>query len=62
MPEPPKEIVHEAVEEVKALEREADLGASPRTPAILVGGVALLAGVLVTFLLVVAFAAYYLSK
>ena len=62
MPESPREIVHDVVEEVKELEREAEVGVSPRTPLILLGGMTMLIGVVVVFLLVVAFAAYYLTK
>jgi hypothetical protein len=62
MPESPKEIVHEVVEEVKELEHEAELGESPRTPFILVGGMMVLIAVIVGFLLVLAFTAYYVTK
>ena len=62
MPESPKEIVHDVVEEVKELEHEAELGQSARTPLILVGGVTLLVAVIVAVLLVLAFTAYYVSK
>jgi hypothetical protein len=61
MPETPH-IVHEAVEEVKSLEHEAAVGESARTPAILVGGIAVFVSVIVVVLLVIAFLAYYLSK
>jgi hypothetical protein len=54
-------IVHDVVEEVKSLEHEAEEGASARTPAILVSGVALFLSVVVAILLVGAFLAYYLS-
>jgi hypothetical protein len=60
MPEA-RHIVHDVVEEVKSLEHEAEEGASARTPAILVGGVTLFVGVVVSILLVGAFLAYYLS-
>jgi hypothetical protein len=62
MPESPKEIVHDVVEEVKELEHEAELGESPRTPFILMGGVMLLVVVIVGILLVLAFTAYYVTK
>ena len=61
MPEAPH-IVHDAVEEVKSLEHEAEEGASARTPLILVGGVGLFVAAVVVILLIVAFLAYYLSK
>jgi hypothetical protein len=62
MPETPKEIAHEVVEEVKALEHEAEIGASARTPAIVVGGITLVVGTIVTIVLIIAFTAYYLAK
>jgi hypothetical protein len=55
-------VVHDAVEEVKSLEHEAEVGESARTPAILVGGVALFVGAVVVILLVISFTAYYLTK
>jgi len=62
MPESPRELAHDLVEEVKSLEHEAEEGASARTPAIVVGGVAVVAGAVVVVVLVVAFLAYYLTK
>jgi hypothetical protein len=62
MPETPKEIVHEVVEEVKDLEHEAELGASPRTPVIVLSGVALVVVAVVAVVLILAFTAYYLTK
>lgn len=61
MPEAPH-IVHDAVEEAKSLEHEAEEGASARTPLILVGGVAIFVWIVVVIVLVVAFLAYYLTK
>jgi hypothetical protein len=65
-PEPPEphehHPIHTAVEEVKSLEHEAEVGESARTPAILVGGVGLVVGAVVVILLVIAFTAYYLAK
>jgi hypothetical protein len=58
MPDP----IHEVVEEAKKLEHEADEGESERTPAILLGGVWIVAAIAVGILLVIAFAAYYLAK
>jgi uncharacterized membrane protein len=62
MPESPKEIAHEVVEEVKDLEREAEVGESARTPAIVISGVAVFVAAVVAILLVIAFTAYYLAK
>jgi uncharacterized membrane protein len=62
MPESPKEIAHEVIEEVKDLEREAEVGASARTPAIVISGVAVFVAAVVAILLVIAFTAYYLAK
>jgi len=56
------EIVHDVVDEVKELEHEAEVGESPRTPLILLGGVTMLVGTVVALLLVLAFSAYYLTK
>jgi hypothetical protein len=62
MPESPKELGHEIVEEVKALEHEAELGASARTPLIVVSGITVVVGTIVVILLIVVFTAYYLAK
>jgi hypothetical protein len=62
MPDSPPEIVHNAVEDVKELEREAEMGQSPRTPFIVLSGVTVFVAVIVALLLVIAFTAYYLSK
>ena len=62
MPESPKEIAHEVIEEVKDLEREAEVGESARTPAIVISGVAVFVAAVVAILLVIAFTAYYLAK
>jgi hypothetical protein len=62
MPESPREIAHDVADEVKELEREAEVGQSARTPLIVVGGVAMFVGAAVVILLVIAFTAYYLSK
>jgi hypothetical protein len=58
MPDP----LHEVVEEVKELEHEADEGKTARTPFLLVGGVGIFVGIVVTIVLVLAFSAYYLTK
>jgi hypothetical protein len=62
MPETPRELAHEVVEEVKELEHEAELGESPRTPLLVLSGITIVVAVVVTLLLVIAFTAYYLSK
>jgi hypothetical protein len=62
MPDSPAEIIHHAAEEVKELEHEAELGQSPRTPFIVLSGVAVFVAGIVALLLVIAFTAYYLSK
>jgi hypothetical protein len=62
MPESPKDVVHDVVEEVKSLEHEAAEGASARTPAILVGGIFFVVAGILTVVMVIAFTAYYLTK
>jgi CHASE3 domain sensor protein len=57
----PKRVAHDAAEEVKRLEHEAAEGNSARTPLIALGGITLVVGTIVVILLIVAFAAYYLS-
>jgi hypothetical protein len=54
--------IHDAVEEVKHLEHEAEEGESARTPAILVGGIAMTVTVIVIVVLAVALIAYYVTK
>jgi hypothetical protein len=62
MTEPLKEIEHKVEEKVEELAHEADEGTSARTPLIVVSGVAIFVAAAVALLLVLAFAAYYLSK
>ena len=62
MPESPKELIHDAVEEVKALEHEAEEGASARTPLIVLSGITRVVGTIVVVLLSGAFTAYYVTK
>jgi hypothetical protein len=62
MPESPKEILHDVVDDVKDLEHEAEVGQSARTPMIVLSGITLVVMVIVAILLVIAFTAYYLSK
>ena len=62
MTEPLKELEEKVEEKVEELAHEAEEGASPRTPLIVLSGVTLVVGTVVVILLVVAFAAYYLSK
>jgi hypothetical protein len=54
--------VQDAVEEVEHLEHEAEVGASARTPAILVGGVGIFVTIVVIVILALVFTAYYLTK
>ena len=58
----PKHVVHEVVEEVKQLEHEAEVGASARTPLIVLSGISLVVGAVVVVVLILAFTAYYLTK
>jgi hypothetical protein len=62
MPESPKELAQDVVEEVKSLEHEAEEGASARTPAIVLSGVTVVVLAVVIVVLVLAFLAYYLTK
>ena len=55
-------VVHDAVEEVKSLEHEAEEGESARTPLILVSGVTLVVAGAVAVLLILALLAYYIAK
>jgi hypothetical protein len=55
------EPLHEVEEKIEELAHEAEAGETARTPALLVGGVALVVGAAVVILLVIAFLAYYLS-
>jgi hypothetical protein len=54
--------IHDAVEEVKHLEHEAEEGESARTPAIIVSGVTLFLSGVVIVILALAFTAYYVTK
>lgn len=62
MPERPRELVHEIVEEVKSLEHEADEGKTARTPLLVLGGITMVVSTVIVILLIVAFAAYYLTR
>ena len=62
MPETPKELGHDLVEEIKSLEHEAEEGASARTPAIVLSGITVVLGAVVITVLVIALLAYYLTK
>jgi hypothetical protein len=53
--------VADPVHEVEELAHEAELGQSPRTPLIVLGGVSVVLLIVVGILLVVAFLAYYLA-
>lgn len=62
MTEPLKDLEHKVEEKVEELAHEAEEGRSARTPAIVLSGVTIFFAVVVATLLVVVFAAYYLSK
>jgi nitrogen fixation protein FixH len=56
------EPLKHAEEKVEELVHEADEGASPRTPLLVLSGVTIFFAVAIAVLLVIAFSAYYLSK
>ena len=62
MPESPKELMHDVVEEVKSLEHEAAEGKTARTPLLVLGGIAGVVSVIFVVLLTGALLAYYLTK
>jgi hypothetical protein len=62
MTEPLKDLEHKVEEKVEDLAHEAEEGASPRTPLIVLSGVTIFVAVIVAILLALAFTAYYLSK
>jgi CHASE3 domain sensor protein len=62
MPESPRELAHDVVEEVKSLEHEAEVGESARTPAIVASGIVVVVGAIVIVVLALALLAYYLTK
>jgi hypothetical protein len=62
MPESPRELVHDVIEEVKSLEHEAEEGKTARTPALVFGGMVAVLSVIVVVLLIIAFTAYYVTK
>ena len=61
MTEPLRHAEEKIEEKVEELAHEAEQGASPRTPLIVLSGVTLVVGAVVATLLVVAFLAYYLT-
>jgi hypothetical protein len=61
MTEPLRHAEEKIEEKVEELAHEAEEGASPRTPLIVLSGVTLVVGAVVATLLVVAFLAYYLT-
>ena len=61
MTEPLRHTEEKIEEKVEELAHEAEEGASPRTPLIVLSGVTLVVGAVVATLLVVAFLAYYLT-
>jgi hypothetical protein len=65
IPDKTKDVVHAVehpVETAKALEHEAEVGASARTPAIALAGVGAVVTALFLVLVVVAFAVYFLVR
>ena len=62
MSESPHEHGHGVVDEIKSLEHEAELGESARTPAIAIGGVAVVVIAVLVVVMVISFTAYYLTK
>jgi hypothetical protein len=57
-----KDVVHAVehpVETAKALEREAEEGKSARTPAIVVGGVTIVVGIIFAILVTIALVLYF---
>jgi len=62
MSETARERAHEVVEEVKHLEHEAEVGETARTPVLVLSGVMIVVIAVVVTVLVLAFAAYYLTK
>ena len=62
MPESPRELLHDVVDEVKSLEHEAEEGKTARTPVLVLGGITAVVSVIFVVLLIVVFAAYYLTK
>jgi hypothetical protein len=56
-----EEVVHDVEEKVEELAHEASVGASPRTPLIVLSGLTLVLAVVVGTLLALAFLAYYLT-
>jgi len=61
MTEPLKEVEERIEEKVEELAHEAEEGASPRTPALVLGGVSIVVVVVVGIVLALAFLAYYLT-
>jgi hypothetical protein len=53
------ESLEHPIETAKDLEKEAEEGISPRTPAIAITGVALFAGVVVVIVLAIALTVYF---
>jgi VIT1/CCC1 family predicted Fe2+/Mn2+ transporter len=60
--EKPKDVIHaleHPVEAAKALEHEAEVGASPRTPLIAITGIAFFLGAIFVILLAIALTLYF---
>jgi hypothetical protein len=62
MSEPQHDHGHAVVEEIKSLEHEAEVGASARTPAIVLSGVTIVVLVILVVIMAIAFTAYYVTK
>ena len=62
MSESQHEHGHGVGDEIKSLEHEAELGESARTPAIAIGGVAVVVIAVLVVVMVISFTAYYLTK
>jgi hypothetical protein len=62
MPETPRQLMHDVVEEVKSLEHEAEEGKTARTPLLVLGGITGVVSVIFVVLVTGALLAYYLTK
>jgi hypothetical protein len=62
MSESQHEHGHGVGDEIKSLEQEAEVGESARTPAIAIGGVAVVVFAVLVVVMVISFTAYYLTN
>jgi hypothetical protein len=62
MPESPKELLHDVIDEVKSLEHEAEEGKTARTPLLVLGGISGVVTAIFVVLVTGALLAYYLTK